>query len=185
MPSNKPTWRDVKQVIRDHERDQLISLIQDLYRLNSSNADFLNARVLGGVGAAASLDSYKKRIRTAICPDQPWKQEVKLRDGRKAISDFRKASGDVRSVIELMAFYLQCGNDFTLDFGDIDGAFYDSLCSMLDQMVKLMLSENDPALASEFIPVLEKEFARIDGQMGWGYPDEFGEQVALLRSHFG
>ena len=53
------------------------------------------------------------------------------------------------------------------------------------QLVKLMLSENDPALAAEFIPVLEKEFARIDGQMGWVYPDQFGEQVVLLRSHFG
>ena len=37
---------------------------------------------------------------------------------------------------------------------------------------------------AKFIPVLEHEFQRIDGQMAWGYPDEFGEQVAELRERF-
>jgi hypothetical protein len=72
-----------------------------------------------------------------------------------------------------------------LEFGDIDETFYNSLCSMLDQVKKQLMSGNDPKLADDFIPVLEHEFQRIDGQMGWGYPDEFGEQVTELRERFG
>ena len=72
-----------------------------------------------------------------------------------------------------------------MEFGDIDEPFYNSLCSILDQVKKQLIAEENHQLAAEFIPLLEHEFQRIDGQMGWGYPDEFGEQVAMLREQFG
>lgn len=184
MSTKKPTWRDVKKALQQQEKDQLIGLIQDLHKLSAANADFMHARLLGAY-PAQSLAPYKKRIKQAISPAQPWKQEVQLREGRKAISDFKKASGDVHGLLTLMVYYLQCGNDFTLEFGDIDETFYNSLGSMLDQVKKQLIAENDHQLAAEFIPVLKHEFSRIDGQMGWGYPDEFGEQVSDLRERFG
>ena len=184
MGTKKPTWRDVNSVLQDWEKDRLIGLIQDLHKLSGTNADFLHARLLDA-DAAQSLVPYKKRIKQAISPAQPWKQDVQLREGRKAISDYKKASGDVRGVLTLMVYYIQCGNDFTLEFGDIDETFYNSLCSMLDQVKKQLIARNDQKLAHDFIPVLEQEFQRIDGQMGWGYPDEFCEQVAELRERFG
>jgi hypothetical protein len=48
---------------------------------------------------------------------------------------------------------LFCG---LLEFGDIDETFYNSLCSMLDQVKKQLIAGNDPTLAAEFIPVLEQ-----------------------------
>ncbi len=83
-----------------------------------------------------------------------------------------------------MTYYVQCGNDFTLEFGDIDERFYDSMCSMLGQIKDRLLKEQDQKLADEILPLLEKEFERIDGQMGWGYPDEFGEHLEELRDAF-
>ena len=184
MSAKKPTWRDVKSVLQDWEKDRLIGLLKDLHKLSETNADFLNTRLLDA-DAAQSLAPYKKRIKQAISPAQPWKQDVQLREGRKAISDYKKASGDVHGVLTLMVYYIQCGNDFTLEFGDIDETFYNSLCSMLDQVKKQLIAEKGHQLAAEFVPVLEQEFQRIDGQMGWGYPDEFGERVAELRERFG
>jgi len=184
MAETKPSWRNVKQVISQWSDDQLRGLVQDLYRLNSNNADFLHARLLEDA-SDHGLGPYKKRIRKAICPTEPWTQDIRLSEGRKAISDYKKAKGDVRNLLTLMIYYVQCGNDFTLEFGDINEAFYDSLCSMVDQIKKRLLAEQDTDLASEFLPMLEHEFTRIDGQMGWGYPDEVGEQIAELRGHFG
>ena len=185
MSTAKPSWRNVKQVMSHWSDDQLRGLIQDLYRLNSVNADFLHARLLSDTGADNLLDPYKRRIREAICPEEPWHEDVRLSDARRAINDYKKAKGDVRNMLALMLYYIQCGNDFTLEFGDINEAFYDSLCSMLDQIKKKLLAEQSPELAAEFLPILEHEFKRIDGQMGWGYPDEVGEQIAELRAHFG
>ena len=185
MSTTKPSWRNVKQVMSHWSDDQLRGLIQDLYRLNSGNADFLHARLLSDAGADNLLDPYKRRIREAICPEEPWREDVRLSDARRAINDYKKAKGDVRNLLTLMLYYVKCGNDFTLEFGDIDEAFYDSLCSMVDQIKKRLLAEGSTELVAEFLPMLEHEFQRIDGQMGWGYPDEVGEQIAVLRAHFG
>lgn len=84
-----------------------------------------------------------------------------------------------------MVYYVQCVNDFTLEFGDIDENFYDSLCSMVEGIKVRLLVEDDGDLASEFLPMLVREFERIDGQVGWGYADELGDHIAELREHFG
>lgn len=84
-----------------------------------------------------------------------------------------------------MVYYVQCGNDFTLEFGDIDENFYDSLCSMVEGIKQRLLVDDDRDLASEFLPMLVREFERIDGQIGWGYPDELDDHIAELREHFG
>lgn len=184
MAKSNPTWRDVKSVVADWNEDQLRGLVHDLYRLNAGNAEFLHARLLAGSDAAQALEPFKKRIKHAVSPSEPWKRGVRLSEGRKAISDFKKANGNISNLLTLMVYYVQCGNDFTLEFGDIDEAFYDSLCSMVDQIKRLLIRENDVVLAAEFIPLLEMEFQRIDGQMGWGYPDEVGEQVSELKERF-
>lgn len=59
------------------------------------------------------------------------------------------------------------------------------MCSMVRQIKEQLFKENNQGLANEILPLLAKEFERIDGQMGWGYPDEFGEHVADLRDAFG
>lgn len=184
MTSKKPTWRDVKKIIGQWPSDDLVGLVKDLYRFDAGNADFLHTQLLSASASDDGLAPYKERIRNAVSPAEPWKRDVRLAEGRKAISDYNKANGDVRGVLTLMLYYVQCGNDFTLEFGDIDDAFYDSLCSMVEGIKERLLTEDDAQLATEFLPLLVKEFERIDGQMGWGYPDEFGEQVAELRERY-
>lgn len=185
MTPKKPTWRDVKKMIGEWSNDQFVGLVQDLYELNAGNADFLHARLLASVSDDEGLTPFKERIRKAVNPREPWKQDVRLSEGRKAISDYKKASGDKRNLLRLMVYYVQCGNDFTLEFGDIDENFYDSLCSMVEGIKERLLIEDDRELASELLPMLVREFERIDGQMGWGYPDELGDHIAELREHFG
>jgi hypothetical protein len=163
------------------DKKQLIGLIQDLYALNKTNADFLNTRLLGG---DTSLEPYKRRIQQAVSPEEPWKQDVRLAEGRKAISEYRKAKGDAHGLLSLMIHYVRCGNDFTLEFGDIDEPFYNSMCSMVDQFCKLLIKQGDTKLVKKFVPQLEKEFQRIDGQIGWGYPDEVGGQLSDLSDAF-
>lgn len=184
MIAKKPTWRDIKKIIEQWPRNDLVGLVQDLYRFQDDNADFLHTRLLSDVAAADQLAPYKERIRKAVSPAEPWKQHVRLSEGRKAISDYRQARGDARGLLTLMMYFVQCGNDFTLEFGDIDEAFYDSLCSMVDRIKDRLLTEDDAALAAEFLPLLEQEFGRIHGQMGWGYPDEVSDRIEELREHF-
>jgi hypothetical protein len=185
MTTAEPTWRRVKKAVSELRDGQLTDLVRDLYRLSDENAAFLHARLLHDVELVQTLEPYKQRIQKAVSPRNPWKQYVRLSEGRKAISDYKKANGNVRDLLALMSYYVQCGNDFTLEFGDIDEAFYDSLCSMVEQIKDLLLAEQSSELALEFLLLLEHEFQRIDGQIGWGYPDQVGDQVEELRQNFG
>ncbi|WP_299816908.1 hypothetical protein [uncultured Jannaschia sp.] len=184
MSSAKASWKDVKQKLSAFSSTQLLGLVQDLYRLTPENAAFMHARFLSNEKRQEHLAPYMARIQGALCPKQPWKQDVKLAEGRKAISDFKKANGNIHDVLTLMTYYVRCGNDFTLEFGDIDEGFYDSLCSMFSSIVHTLRKQKDRELFEEFLPLLEKEFARVDNQIGWGYPDELSDHLADLKGAF-
>ena len=84
MSPTKPTWKTVKTKIAHWDKAQLMGLVRDLYGLNKPNADFLHARLLGRANDAQSLEPYKRRIREAVSPKEPWKQDLHLSAGRKA-----------------------------------------------------------------------------------------------------
>ena len=79
---------------------------------------------------------------------------------------------------------VKCGNDFTLEFGDIDEGFYDSLCSKFSSIVQTLLKQQDQELFTEFLPSLQAELHRVDGQIGWGYPDDLSDYLADLKDAF-
>ena len=173
MSQKKPSWKDLKPIIEDLSSKEMLGLIRDLYNYCPENKEFFHVRFLAQEYLNNNyLKPYKDRIRIAVCPTEPWKDVQKMSAGRKAISDFKKVKGDnLRDTLELMLYYVQCGNDFTLDFGDIDEPFYESMESMFSSIVKKLIQQKDPALTEEFMPKLEAEFERVDGEMGWGYPD--------------
>jgi len=184
MSKAKFSWKDVKPVLSGFSSTQLLGLVQDLYRLNAENASFMHARFLSADKKQGHLSPYMTRIQGAMSPKEPWKQDVKLVEGRKAISQFKKANGNIRDTLTLMIYYVKCGNDFTLEFGDIDEGFYDSLCSMFSGAVQTLLKQQDRELFAEFLPLLERELHRVDGHIGWGYPDELSGYLSDLKDAF-
>lgn len=181
MGGARKSWKDIKPVLSGFSSTQLLGLVQDLYRLSEPNASFIHARFLSELEQDDHLVAYKKRIQQAISPKQPWKQDVRLAEGRKAISDFKKANGNISDLLTLMVYYVKCGNDFTLEFGDIDEAFYNSLCSMFAKISRILVDQANSDLLAKFFPELETEFQRVDGKIGWGYPDEISEYLDELR----
>ena len=184
MTNTGKSWKDIKPVLAEFSSTQLLGLVQDLYRFSDQNASFMHARFLSDGAGEDHLIPYKDRIQKAICPKEPLKKGVHLAEGRKAINEFKKANGDIRDTLTLMVYYVKCGNDFTLQFEDIDEGFYSSLCSMLSKISQVLLTQNDQKLADEFLPVLEAEFRRLGGKMGWGYPDELSGFISDLKDAF-
>ena len=87
----------------------------------------------------------------------------------KAIEDYAKATGNNEGIAELMIYYVECGNKFTLDYGDINENFYDSLIEMYKKAVNLVYKI--PKMKQEpFRKRLKKLLESADG-IGWGYHD--------------
>ena len=164
--SNNPTWSDVKPALVNLEQKQLLRLVADLYRFSKENQAFFHARF--GVGDDP-LAPYKKTIDECMYPDVFKNKPIQISKAKKAISNYSKAIGDPLGETELMVFFVECGNNFTLDYGDIDEGFYDALNRMYQRAIKKVLNlpeENQ----REFQDRL-KEIMTSSSHIGWGYHD--------------
>ena len=172
-------WTAIKGALSGFSRVQLLGLVQDLYRADPKNQDFLHARFLVSE-KGSDLSPYKRRIKAAINPSR-WDAPIKYREARRAISDYNKARGQLDETLELMFYYVKCGNDVTLEFGDMDEAFYDSMGSMFGSLVKKITAQSDPELMASWLDRLDKEHQRVS-DTGWGYGDELKDHLEDLRA---
>jgi hypothetical protein len=163
---NSQTWSDVKAALASLEEKQLIKLVSDLYYLSKENQAFLHARLAVG---GDTIAPYKKTISTCMYPDVYTNKSIEVSKAKKAISSYSKAVGDPLAEAELMIFFVECGNQFTLDFGDIDEAFYDALNRMYRRAIDKVLSLPEEQ-RDEFQGRLEA-IMTSSSNIGWGYHD--------------
>jgi len=147
-------WIDVRKELSDCSHRDLLGLIADLYDLSKDNKNFLETRFMP---KDTSLNTYKKHIQRYLAPKEPWKdsENISIREAKKAISDYKKASSNPILLIDLMVYYVECGTNFSDEFGDMDEPYYSTLESMFDNAVKLM-KKQDKADVIEFVERLEK-----------------------------
>jgi hypothetical protein len=157
-------------MLAKHDRVALLGVIGELYALNAQNRDFLEARF---IPSDIALNRYKKVIYEALYPDVMSSDPVNFREARKVIADYKKALGEPRGLAELTVYAAECGNQFTCDYGDIDGAFYDSLIRMFGSAAKI-ISMLDAKEAKPFIVRLRVIVEKAEG-IGWGYFDSISD----------
>lgn len=160
-----PSWFDVKAVLTRLDQPHLLELISDLYCLSNDNKAFLHTRYAVGDDV---LGPYKKIIKECMYPDV-LSEEVEIIRAKSAIEDYSKAVCDVKGQAELLIYFVECGNQFTLDNGDIDEEFYDTLVEVYGEAIKKVLAV--PAHEQgDFRKRLKKIMLSSDG-IGWGYHD--------------
>lgn len=167
-------WLEIKKTLSQYSEQDLISVIADLYALSKSNKDFLEARF---IKSSDMLLQYKKLIKKHIAPSEPWKnnQQISIKDAKKVISDYKKATNDILGVIDLMVCYVEFGTDFLCDYGDMYEQYYASLESVFDNVLKLM-QKIDLKHISYFEDRLRTVVKKASG-MGWGYYDAISEML--------
>jgi hypothetical protein len=128
-----PTWSDVKARLADLDRAGLLGLIQDLYAASKDNQAFLHARLHLGEDV---LEPYKAAIDRWLWPDVFKNQNTSVAKAKKAITDYKKASGTADGSAELMVFYCERASGFSGDVGLDDEAYLSALVRMFEQALK-------------------------------------------------
>ena len=164
--SGNPTWSDVKSAVSDLDQKELLKLIADLYRFSKDNQAFFHARFEVGDDP---LGPYKKTIDGCMYPDVVRNKPIQISKAKKAISNYSKAIGDPLGEIELMILFVECGNNFTLSYGDIDEGFYDALNRMYQRAIEKILNLPEEQ-RGEFKDRLDEIMTSSSG-IGWGYHD--------------
>jgi hypothetical protein len=164
------SWQNVRSSLKGYDRDSLLKIVGEMYRLSPENRDFLQARLLSEPDSAKT---FKKRLRAALNPDAFGKFDYDLAAAKRTIREFSQASSDLEAIADLMIYAVECGNRFTLNCGDIDEEFYDGLIDIYAAAIKKILQLPMDA-RSTYRRRLEKIMESSDG-IGWGYHDGLGD----------
>ena len=165
-----PSWVDVKRNIKDFNKDELLKLIGDVYRLSENNKEFFHTRFSL---SEDPLEFYKRIIQDAIHPYLEENETLDISRAEGAIERYSKSIDNVKGETELMVFFVECGNNFTLSYGDIDYEFYDSVLLMYEKAIQNVteLSLKEQKVFKERLHEIMDSASGI----GWGYHDGLRE----------
>ena len=107
----KQTWSTVKSAVAKLSNSELLSLVAELYRLSKQNQAFLHARY---ADADAAMEDCKKIISECLYPDMQRDRPLQVAKAKKAIADFCKTVANPVLHSELMVYFLEQGNSFTV-----------------------------------------------------------------------
>jgi hypothetical protein len=167
MPPN-PSWSRIRSHLLTLSKDDLLKVIQDLYQLNNDNKVFLNSHL--GIGDAETLaQPYRKTIKQVFNPDRGF-PSLSLRTAQKALNDFRKASANPEAIVDMRLYYVEQGVACTLNYGDINEAFYNSLEGVFEDAIVLINKTGNAEMIETFRPRIKRIVANTSG-IGWGFHD--------------
>lgn len=176
MTTNKttPSWSDAKAKLAAFDRAGLLALVQDLYAASKDNQAFLHARLhLGG----DVLTPYKATINRWLWPDVFKNQDTSVAKAKKAIADYKKASGSAEGLAELMVFYCEQASGFSCDVGMEDAAYLSALVRMFEQALKTIATMQDEERATLWAR-LEAVRDRCKRSLGYGVGDDMDDLLA-------
>jgi hypothetical protein len=183
-PSPRPAtgWTAIRKAVAEWPRPALLVLLNDLHDASPENRAFLRARFEAESASGAALELYRRKIVEQFFPARGY-GKLKLGEARKAIRDYRKATGNRIGTMELLLTYVENGTKFTRDFGDINEAYYRSLESAATELGQLLLREGQAA----YLPLRDRiqRVESLAGGIGWGYGDFIREWAWTLETELG
>ena len=176
------TWSAARQHLTSWDKPALLALVKDLYDSAAANRDFIQARCQAEDGGGEVLESYRAKIVEQFFPKRGF-GKLKLGEARKAIRDYKKATGSIPGTAELLMAFVENGVSFTNQYGGIDERFYSSVESALDELAALLRSE-----ARELYPPFSERLAKVEQMtngIGWGFHDFIADVVGQLEDELG
>jgi len=168
-----PTWRDVKAKLADFDHAGLLGVVQDLYASSKDTQAFLHARFGLGVDL---LRPYKVIIDRGLWPDMIKNQSTSVSTARKAIADYKKATGQPEGLAELMVFFCERAAGFSNEVGLQDDGYAGALVRMFGHALKISVT----------LPVTQRDamlgrldaVRRVSDDFGYGIGDDMDALVA-------
>ncbi|GAA3964556.1 DUF6155 family protein [Hymenobacter antarcticus] len=155
---------ELKKELQKLDQDKLIALITDLYKKIPAAKEFLDFYV--SPNEQALFEEYREKVLRAFFPKRGMR--LKLREGKQAISEFKKLGTSPELLAELMLFYVETGVQFSREFGDISAEFCASLQGLYEQALGLM---KESGLLGK-VAGRARQVVIDTGGSGWGFHDE-------------
>ncbi|MCL2063801.1 MAG: DUF6155 family protein [Candidatus Cloacimonetes bacterium] len=171
------TIRELKKILKDSTKDELLLLIIDLLKVCPQAKDFLTIKFSSQDNIKKVFEEYKKTLLNSFYPDNEY-GELNLRQAKKTISDFTKISTDKVMIIDIMLFFVELCVKVTADYLELDREIFISTETMFQNVV-LMINESEQEIFEQFSNRLKWV---IDKAVeGWGFQDTLLEIYNDIR----
>jgi len=161
----KITKRELTAYLGQRSKMQLCDDIADLFAKFPVVQDYYQAR-LNPVDEAQLVEKYKAEIEKEFFPQRGF-GKARRSVARKAISDYKKVSGDPAGLADLMLFFVEAGVRFTNEYGDMDEPFYNSLESMFYKALQHIFKHGLPDHFEDRC----RSIVYHSAHTGWGFHD--------------
>lgn len=161
----KLTLTQLKKHLKSKSAAELVKDIGELYNKFSDVKDYYQS-TLTQTGKGEVFNKYKLIVRNEFFPLR-GEPKMRLSVARKAVNDFKKMSSSPEDIADLMIFYVECGVEFTNEYGDIDEPFYCSMENMYNKALKYIVKTNQD---DKFYKRCKKIIEDTD-DIGWGFND--------------
>lgn len=178
MPK-KMTLTQLKKHLLALNQDEMVDLVCRLYKSSSDASNFICMEFDDSSYEAELFEETKKKIRNQFFPTRGMGR-LSLSTAKKAISDFKKTSKNINSIIELQVYYVECCGEFTDTYGDINDSFYNSMESMFETVIKALNKANSDELYGKYYPRL-KAVVTLVKDFGWGLYDNLSYMLKELN----
>jgi len=158
--------RDLSKHLRRLPQKQLIKELVHAYKQYPDVREYYD-RLLEPGSEERLLIKYKRIIRDEFFPS---KGDGKLRFSvaTEAVRQFRKLRMSPASIVDLLLSYAENGVEFTMEYGDIDERFYETIENKYDDALTFMKEQD---LLPSFRERARKLVDDTRG-VGWGFHDE-------------
>ena len=158
--------RELKSELKKQDKETLIKHISELYKKYIPVKEYFDFYI--NPNENELLEKHKEKVREGFYPKRGW--NLKLSIARKAINEFKKFGPSQENLADLLLYYVECGVEFTNDYGDIDENFYTSIENTYVSALELMEKES---ILEKFKDRSEKIVNDIS-DIGWGFHDYLG-----------
>lgn len=168
--------RQLRQHLSKKSDKELVDEIADLYKKFDVVKGYYQASVFSD--DLGVLDKFKKIIASEFIPHSRYAEPpCRLSVAKKAISNYKKVSCSDKNLADIMLYYVECGVDFTITYGDVDDRFYRSMESMFASACGFIVKNGQENLYSTRAKAIVDDAAPCR----WGFPDTL---IEILYDHF-
>ena len=170
MKSKKSrSWSGVKDKLAKMDRASLVGVIKNLYEASSQNRRFLHARF---APSGAALEEYRELVSEAVYPDLLSQRPVRLRDAAAAITEYKRATGELVGVLDLVLTFVEAGTQLAADTGHGDDSYFATLERKLNEALSIL--EDVPEGVRDAAVTRMIRLGEYQNKIGWGYGDFLG-----------
>ena len=171
--AKKLTEKALVKKLNTMDKEELVTIISDLYKTNKTAEARLNLLFLGEEYGNALLEKYKKQLYKIFNPSNIVRTGFSLEKAQQILSDFAGMCGDGRWYGDFALYFAECATDFTMSYGDINEEFYDALCDAYREAVTI--ARRDEEMYKLWKDRLEYIYHEFSG-FGWGMDDFITEE---------